>query len=166
MGKGGESWERFPFMTMFQGSFRNTLDGKGRVAIPARFREALSGAEEDRLMVTHFQVSGVPCLEAYAPRAWQQLVSGLGAGVGAFSQSRTLFETVYLGGVQTCQPDKQGRILVPQDLRRRAELEQEVIFLGVGSKFRMFEASAYERVEQAFHELVLNNPDAFRDLGI
>ena len=151
---------------MFQGSFRNTLDGKGRVAIPARFREALSGADEDRLMVTHFQVAGVPCLEAYATRSWRQLVDGLTEGMGAFSQSRMLFETVYVGGVQACQPDKQGRILVPQDLRKRAELDQEVIFLGVGQKFRMFNASAYQQVEQAFHSIVQDNPDAFRDLGI
>ena len=155
-----------PCIVMFQGSFRNTLDGKGRVAIPARFREALSGADEDRLMITHFQVSGVPCLEAYAPRAWQQLVDSLTEGQGAFSQSRMLFETVYVGGVQMCQPDKQGRILVPQDLRLRAELKSELMFLGVGPKFRIFEAEAWERVERAFHDVVLNNPDAFRDLGI
>jgi MraZ protein len=151
---------------MFQGSFQNTLDGKGRIAIPARFREALGAVEEDRLMVTHFEVAGVPCLEAYAPRAWQQLVESLTEGMGQFSQSRMLFETVYVGGVQTCQPDKQGRVLIPQDLRKRALLEQEVIFLGVGQKFRMFDSSAYERVEQAFHSIVANNPDAFRDLGI
>ena len=79
---------------MFQGSFQNTLDGKGRIAIPARFREALGAVEEDRLMVTHFEVAGVPCLEAYAPRAWQQLVESLTEGMGQFSQSRMLFETV------------------------------------------------------------------------
>ena len=50
---------------MFDGRFSNTLDDKGRVAIPVRYREALSASGQDRIVVTRFKISGVPCLEAY-----------------------------------------------------------------------------------------------------
>jgi MraZ protein len=151
---------------MFLGSFSNTLDDKGRVAIPVKFREALAAADEDRLMITSFEVSGIPCLEGYSARSWQELTSDLASKIGAFSQNRILFESVYIGNVQACQPDTQGRILLPQSLRRYAELERDVAFVGVGRKFRIFSAQGHAKVVDAFRAMLRENPDMFRDLGI
>ena len=151
---------------MFQGSFSNSVDDKGRVAIPARFREALAAEGEERLMVTSFEVAGVPCLEAYPARVWHEFAADLQSKLGAFAQNRVLFESVYIGNVQLCQPDKQGRVLLPQFLRRYAELESELTFVGVGKKFRVFSAQGYEKVVQAFHTMMRESPDMFRDVGI
>ncbi len=151
---------------MFQGNFSNTLDDKGRVAIPARFREALAASGEDKLMVTLFELSGVPCLEAYSARAWQDLTLELQSKIGSFSQNRLLFESVYIGSVQQCQPDKQGRVLLPQSLRSYAELDQDVTFVGVGRKFRMFSARGHQQVVDAFRAMLREKPDMFHDLGI
>lgn len=160
---------RLPATTMdamFSGNYSNALDDKGRVAIPAKFRETLAAAGDDRLMVTIFEVSGVPCLEAYSARGWQDFIDDLQSRIGSFAQNRLIFESAYIGSAQPCQPDRQGRILVPQSLRRYAELEQDVVFAGVGRKFRVFAASGYEKVVAAYRAMLRENPDLFRDLGI
>jgi MraZ protein len=149
---------------MFEGRFSNTLDDKGRVAIPARYREALAGSGQDKLMVTSFNISGVPCLEAYDTRAWQDLVVAIQARAGAFGNAKALFESVYIGEAQPCQPDKQGRILLPQWLRERARLTGEVVFIGVGRKFQMFDPTERQKVTEQFNEKLLQNPDAFSDV--
>lgn len=151
---------------MFQGNFSNTLDDKGRVAIPARFRDALAASGDDKLMMTIFELSGVPCLEAYSYQTWQELNSALQATRGSFSQNRLLFETVYIGSVQQCQPDKQGRVLIPQTQRTYAELDGDVTFVGAGKKFQIFSASGHAKVVGAFRSLLRENPDFFHDLGI
>ncbi len=151
---------------MFHGNFSNTLDEKGRVAIPARFREVLSSAGDDRLMVTTFEVVGQQCLEAYAPRAWEGLVENLQNSPGAFSETRLLFESVYVGSVQVCPLDRQGRILLPQSLRKQTDFESEVSFVGVGQKFRIFSAAGYEKVLDTFRTVLREKPDRFNDLGV
>ena len=151
---------------MFSGNYSNSLDGKGRVAIPARFRETLSGASDDKLMLTSFEVAGVPCLEAYPARGWQDFLDELQSKIGSFSQNRLLFESAYIGSAQPCLPDKQGRIVLPQSQRRYAEMEQDVVFAGVGRKFRIFGAAGYDKVVAAYRSMLRDNPDLFRDLGV
>jgi MraZ protein len=151
---------------MFTGSYSNTLDDKGRVAIPARFRETLLASGEDKLIVTIFEVATVPCLEAYSSRGWQDFITDLQSKIGSFTANRLLFESAYVGSAQPLQPDKQGRILLPQSLRRYAELEQDVAFAGVGKKFRIFGASGYEKVLAEYRSMLRDNPNLFHDLGI
>jgi len=150
---------------MFQGRFSNTLDEKGRVAIPARYREALSGSGQDTLMVTAFEISGAPCLEAYDARSWQEMVVAIQSKAGAFGNDRALFESVYIGEAQPCQPDKQGRILLPQWLRDHAALKGEVVFIGVGRKFQMFDPAERQKITETFRTKLRQNPDAFHDVG-
>ena len=58
---------------MFRGMFEHTIDEKGRVAIPARFREFLQATNDDRLVITNFSMSAVRCLDVYPCAAWLQL---------------------------------------------------------------------------------------------
>ena len=150
---------------MFEGRFSNTLDDKGRVAIPARYREALSATGQDRIVVTAFDISGVPCLEAYDARAWQDLVVNVQSKGGAFAQNRALFESVYIGEAQPCQPDKQGRILIPPSLREYAVLTDEVVFVGVGRKFQIFSPTERQKLNDQFRAMLRQNPDLFHDVG-
>jgi MraZ protein len=123
---------------MFEGRFTNKLDDKGRVALPAKYREALAASGQDKLMITAWDVEGSPCLEAYDARSWQDLVVRIQSKEGAFGEDRSLFETMYIGEAQPCQPDKQGRILLPQSLRDHAQLTDDVIFVGVHNRFQVF----------------------------
>ncbi|HZR79698.1 MAG TPA: division/cell wall cluster transcriptional repressor MraZ [Candidatus Binatia bacterium] len=151
---------------MFSGSFSNTLDDKGRVAIPAKFRETLAPSGDVSLMVTIFEVANVPCLEAYSSRGWQEFIVELQSRIGQFAQNRLLFESAYIGSAQACQPDKQGRVLLPQSLRKFAELETDVVFAGVGKKFRIFSATGYAKVLDQYRSMLRENPNLFHDLGI
>jgi MraZ protein len=151
---------------MFNGSFSNTIDDKGRVAIPARFRDELRNAGEQGLVITGWDVSGTPCLEAFLATEWQKLLDQLDSKMGAFSHNRVLFESVYIGNAQSCQPDKQGRILLPPNLRKFGGLESDVTFVGVGRKFRIFDHDGYEKVIEAFRAVLRENPNTFHDVGI
>lgn len=151
---------------MFEGSFKNSVDEKGRVAIPARHRDILKSLQEDRVVVTFHFVPPTPCLDVWPSSGWQDLLGRLKQNPGSFGQARTFFETVYIGQAQTCQMDRQGRILIPQGLRERARLGEEVEFVGVRDKLRVFGASNYEEIVDAYQNLMRENPDALGDLGI
>ena len=150
---------------MFDGRFSNTLDDKGRVAIPVRYREALSAAGQDRIVVTAFDISGVPCLEAYDARVWQDLVTKIQSKDGGFGLGRSIFESVYIGEAQSCQPDRQGRVLIPPALREYAGLTTEVVFVGVGRKFQMFSPVERQKLTEQFRAMLRQNPDLLSDVG-
>jgi MraZ protein len=149
---------------MFEGRFSNTLDDKGRVALPVRYREALSAAGQDRVVLTIWDITGVPCLEGYDARGWQDLVVNLQSKGGAFGQNRALLETVYIGESQSCQPDKQGRILIPPALREHAGLTDEAVFVGVGRKFQIFNPTDRKKLTDRFRGTLHENPGLFNDV--
>jgi MraZ protein len=95
VGKGGDEWwltDPTQPLAMFSGNFSNTLDDKGRVAIPAKFRDTLLATGDDKLVLTIFEVATVPCLEAYSARGWQDFIAELQSKIGSFAQNRLLFE--------------------------------------------------------------------------
>lgn len=149
---------------MFEGRFSNTLDDKGRVALPVRYREALSAAGQDRIVLTLWGISDINCLEGYDARGWQDLVVKLQSKGGAFAQNRALLESVYIGESQSCQPDKQGRILVPPSLREHAGLADEVVFVGVGVKFQIFSPAERKKVTDRFRAKLHENPELFNNV--
>ena len=149
---------------IFEGTFNNALDGKGRVAIPAAHRKVLEGAAN--VMVTYHFVPPNPCLDLWPIEEWKKLADRLDQMGGSFSQAKTLFETVYIGQAVSCQLDRQGRILIPQGLRTRAELGEEISFVGVRNKVRIFRADRHEGIVEKYEDTLTNNPDAFGELGI
>jgi MraZ protein len=58
---------------MFRGSFEHTLDGKGRLSIPVKFREVLLGKSDERIVITNFVVDGMKCLDVYPLDEWSRL---------------------------------------------------------------------------------------------
>lgn len=151
---------------MFEGSYDNTVDEKGRVAIPAKFREILSAAGEDRVLVTWHFVKPAPCLDVWPTKEWALKQAKLEQATSSFSQVRSTFDAVYVGQMRPCQLDRQGRILIPQALRQRAQLGDLVSFVGAGSKFRIFSAGNYERVLDSYAESLMKDPNLFNELGI
>ena len=151
---------------MFEGSFSNSVDEKGRIAVPSRIREVLRSLGEERVMVTWHFVHPSPCLDMWPTGSWQKLKARLQETQGAFGMTRSLFGSVYIGQVQSCQLDRQGRVLVPQSLRERAELGEEVTFVGSGEMIRVYGARAYSDIIDAYQKMMRENPDALSDLGI
>lgn len=131
---------------MFMGEYNHTIDAKGRLIIPSRLREALG----DEFVVTK-GLDG--CLFAYPKEEWSVFEEKLGALPLTNSNARK-FSRFFLAGAAIAELDKQGRILIPPVLREFAELEKEVVLVGVSrrveiwSKERWAEANTFDDVEE------------------
>lgn len=150
---------------MFRGHFTHTVDDKGRVAIPARFREALSGLQEERLVVTKYALRGRRCLDVYPLAAWRQLEVGL-LGKRRFDPKLAGFRNYYVSGAHECKLDDQGRIVVPQLLREYAGLGRDAMFTGDIDKFRIWDKEAWEQVFASDEQAFLDDPERWGDLDL
>lgn len=150
---------------MFRGSFEHGIDDKGRVQIPARFREMLQTSEDSRVVITNFRIAGEPCLDVYPYKAWRELEERLRAKP-QFDLKVLRFQNYYFASAHDCELDRQGRILLPTNLREYAGLKKDVRFTSALDKFRMWSPESWGRVfadvEQRFHEY----PEDLSDLGI
>lgn len=131
---------------MFQGEYSNNMDDKGRVSIPAAFRDTLQREHGDaRIVVT--RTPHDPCLVAYPLRIWKRLQTKLANARP--SRELRAWRRIVLGSAQEYAPDKQGRILLPQSLREYAGLNRAVQFAGAGETFEIWDKQAWARQLEA-----------------
>jgi transcriptional regulator MraZ len=142
---------------VFSGRFDHSIDEKGRVSIPVRFREVLQRESHDRLYITNFKEYGQPCLEAYLPNEWENVI-GKFVNKRMLDPNVQLFETFYVGGAHEVPVDKQGRILIPPKLRDFARLGHEVTFSAKHNRFQLWDKATLEQVLKAAEEQ-LSNPE-------
>jgi transcriptional regulator MraZ len=149
---------------VFNGRFDHAIDNKGRVSIPARFREVLQKAEFNRLFITNNMLNGEPCLELYPPDEWQRLLGKI-KQKPSFERNMRLFQTFYIGGAHEVEVDRQGRILIPPKLRQFARLDKEVTFSATSDLFQLWDKSTLERV---LAEAIKNmaDPNFMNGLGL
>jgi len=109
---------------MFQvrGQFDVSMDGKGRIPLPARLREKLEAAGEERLVLA-FHDGG---LMAFTETRWRKMERRF-AGVSIFNKRTRAFLLAFVAGACEVEPDSQGRILIPSVLRQRAGLSKHCI---------------------------------------
>ena len=120
---------------MFRGVNTINLDAKGRMAMPARYRELLSDKYAGRLVAT-VDFSG-QCLLLYPIDEWdviQQKVEGL----SSFDRASRQVQRMLIGHAHDVEMDSSGRILLPQILRARAQLDKHVALVGQGMKFEIW----------------------------
>ncbi len=122
---------------MFRGRFEHTIDNKGRVSIPAKFRELLAEKGDDRLIITNFD----RCLVAYPYGEWINVEEKIGS-LSMVKKEVKAFQRFFVASATECPIDKLGRILVPPTLRDYAQLARDVVFAG---QLRMFEIWSRER---------------------
>lgn len=133
---GGKWW------LMFTGEYHHNLDAKGRLIIPARFRENL----DDEFVITR-GLDG--CLSLYANMEWKDLEDKLNLLPMTNKRARTL-KRFLMGSACYCELDKQGRILIPQSLREKAELKKDVILLGVGDHIEIWNSEEWKENNEFF----------------
>jgi transcriptional regulator MraZ len=150
---------------MFRGSFEHAIDGKGRLSIPAKFRDVLMGKGDDRIMVTNFVVDGVRCLDVYPIDAWLRLEEDVRAKP-KFDRRMLMFQNYYLGGACECTLDKQGRILIPPVLRKYAELKRDVVLVSALEKFRVWDQENWKKIFADAEEKLMQDPDFLGALGL
>lgn len=125
---------------MFQGSSALTLDAKGRVTIPTRHRDALASQAEGRLTLTRHPDG---CLLVYPRPEWEKKREQ----IAAFPMQARALQRLLLGNAQDVEVDGAGRILVAPELRSAAGMTREVMLLGMGAHFELWDAAALARRE-------------------
>lgn len=118
---------------MLIGEYQHTIDPKGRVIVPARFREDLG----DNFYVTK-GLDG--CLFVLSPKEWNRLQEKVSAM--PISKARGLQRFFFSGAVEA-QPDRQGRVLLPQALRDYALLKKDVTFIGASSRAEIWDTDRW-----------------------
>jgi MraZ protein len=118
---------------MFRGSSTHTLDAKGRIIVPSRFRDVIRAGGGEAVMVTCMDHS----LFAYTLNEWSKIEDRIMA-LAEKSEHMRRFRRVFVGGAFECVSDKQGRILIPPTLRDYAGLEKEIVLVGVLDHFEIW----------------------------
>jgi MraZ protein len=150
---------------MFRGKFEHTIDDKGRVSVPMRFREFLQATNDDRVVITNFMISSVRCLDVYPHAIWVQLEEKLRAKP-QFDQRILRFQNYYSANAHECELDKQGRILLPPTLREYAGLKKDAVFTSALEKFRIWDREQWTRVFAEAEQSFIERPEDLNDLGI
>lgn len=115
---------------MFAGSHLLTIDDKGRLAIPARFRQQLADDYGLQVVMTR---AHKPCVEIYPASVFKSVadqIQNLSDGIAA-----DLLKEVFIGHAVEAEIDKQGRVLLPQILRRHARLDAGAVLVGQINRF-------------------------------
>jgi MraZ protein len=113
---------------VFRGRYEHSMDAKGRTAVPARYRDALSAGGDDKLVLTTALDS---CVVAYPMREWLAFEEKL-ARKSSFDRNVAMLRRIYVSGAVECELDKHGRVLVPVSLRKHAGLDKDVLWAGMG----------------------------------
>lgn len=125
-------------MRMFMGEYNHTIDAKGRLIIPSKFREALG----DTFVVTK-GLDG--CLFVYDNVEWNVFEEKL-KSLPITNKDARQFARFFLAGAAEVEVDKQGRILVPNVLREFAELNKDVVLIGVASRIEIWSRERFEGI--------------------
>jgi MraZ protein len=124
-------------MNLLTGEFRNTLDEKGRISLPAKLRGELAGSE---FVLTQ----GVDnCLWLFPPDQWTALSQKLMESTSLFAARARLVQRRIVAPAQEVEVDKLGRIAIPQSLREFAGLSRDCIILGISKYIEIWDAEAY-----------------------
>jgi transcriptional regulator MraZ len=126
---------------MFRGQFAHSIDAKGRVSLPARFRDALVSGGDARFILTPALFD--PCLHLYPMRAWEELEDKI-ANLPSFDPNIVRFRRLYLSAAIECELDKAGRVLVPPALRDRATLVKDVLWAGMGRTIELWSKEKWQ----------------------
>ena len=132
---------------MFRGSSYHTIDAKGRIIVPARFRDIIRASGTDGVMVSRMDGA----LVAYPFDEWNKIEARI-LSLAEKSDTMRRFRRVFIGGAFACPCDRQERILVPPALRGYAQLERDIVLAGVLDHFEVWSRENWERENLAMDD--------------
>ena len=137
---------------MFRGRYEHTIDAKGRISIPSKFREVLAKKYDDRLVITNFD----HCLVAFPYEEWSLLEQKVGT-FSLMKKETSAFFRFFYSSAMDCDIDKQGRLLIPQTLRDYAGLHKDVVLVGEGKRIEIFAKERWleeaRKIEENFDQI-------------
>ncbi|MFO7984158.1 MAG: division/cell wall cluster transcriptional repressor MraZ [Desulfuromonadales bacterium] len=144
----------------FQGEYINSVDVKGRASIPARFRELLDSVHgDDRLVVTKRNGG----LLAYPTSEWDKIKQNIEAMPPGTTREDIL--RVLVAPAVECGFDKQGRIQIPQSLRSYADIEKDIVVVGLFSKIEIWSQRRHAEVTSQSEARLDQAGDVLAEIG-
>jgi MraZ protein len=131
---------------MFLGRFEHSVDSKGRVAVPARFRGLLSG----ELIMTR---GNDGCLYLFTEQSWEPLAAKLNALPTGDEDARNLRRAVF-SSAEPVELDKQGRVIIPDHLRQYASITGEVSIIGLGEYIEIWDTESWKTLDSSIAQNV------------
>lgn len=126
---------------MFMGEYEHIIDSKSRIIVPAKIREGLG----DSFIIT----KGLDdCLFVYPMEEWKSIEKKMRSLPFTRADARA-FSRFFFSGANECLLDKQGRVLIPANLRKYARLEKEVVIIGVSSRVEIWSKEVWENYNES-----------------
>lgn len=129
---------------MFYGQFRHSIDSKGRVIIPAKFRDTLRENFIEKFWVTR----GIErCIYVYTPREWNLLMTEF-RKLSLSNRMARDFQRGLISNASEVECDKQGRIMLPQNLLELAGIARDVVVAGMLSRFEIWAEESWKKYQE------------------
>jgi MraZ protein len=125
---------------MFRGSFEHSVDSKGRVSVPSKFRDILSERYEGKLVLT---MDFDNCITIYPLEEWERVEEKIRSLPQMQKEVKEFMRFVFSTATE-CELDKQGRILIPPALRERAKINKTVMVVGIIGKMEIWDKGAWD----------------------
>jgi MraZ protein len=128
-------------VAVLKGHYVNSINEKGRLSIPSKFRDILKELGAPYLIVTK---SIDHCLLAFAPDDWERMEK-LASTLSMVKKEDIWFKRHLVGSAEECPIDAQGRILIPAGLREYAELRKKCLLVGIIDRFEIWDQDTYNK---------------------
>ena len=143
---------------MLMGEYQHNMDGKGRVIIPAKFRDELG----DNFVATRGLDN---CLFVYPMQEWSILEEKL-SSLPLTSKNARTFARFFFSGATECKLDKQGRMSIPSNLRDYASLKKELVIIGLSSRIELWAKENWNKYMEDAEDSSEDIAAAMEELGI
>lgn len=132
-------------MQEFLANFRGKIDAKGRVSVPASFRSVLG---EEKTIHCMYSVAGDRAIDVFPAAHLKEKTEAFKAQYGVNSREYRQFQTVFKGGLFPISIDGDGRIILPEQLLRKAQITDQALFVGAGDYFQIWEPGVFEAYQE------------------
>lgn len=125
-----------------RGRFQLKMDAKGRMNLPSALSEV---SENSSFVITNSQYQGCRCLDVYTKEEWEKLESRI-SQLSPLKKEVQAFQRFYIAGGQPVESGSQGRVLIPKNLREYANLENDIMIVGMGTKLEIWNLSDWQKI--------------------
>lgn len=146
---------------MYRGINQLNLDAKGRLALPARYRERLRSESEGNLVVTIDPTNSAnePCLLLYPLPDWEAIQEKIDA-LSSFNPASRKVQRLLVGHADDVTMDGSGRILLSAALREYARMDKRIVLIGQGKKFELWDEATWNTSRESWLEEAVNETEA------
>lgn len=146
---------------MFRGRYEHSIDPKGRLSIPSKFREILVANYDERLILTNYD----HCLWAYPLREWK-VVEEKVAALPQFKPEVKALQRFFISAAAECPLDPNGRIIIPPTLRRYAALMKDVVLVGMTKRIEIWARERWQKIFDQAEKDLTSLGGKLADLGL